>query len=377
MPGGNTRTTLFVAPSPPYAVRGEGCWVEDQTGHVTLDCNNNYTSLIHGHAHPTVVAAVCARAAAGTAFGIPTSSEIELAEHLAARTGIAQWRFGNSGTEAVMMAIRAARAYTGRDLVVRFNGSYHGTYDAVAAAGAPGVPAAVAATSLSLEQGDGAAFARCMQEHGRHVAAVLLDLMPNRGGLTPVDDDFVQQVREITIRTGTLLVIDEVITFRLAEGGMHTRYGVTPDLITVGKVIGGGLPIGAVGGSSEVMSVFDPIKADGLTWGGTFSGNPMSMVAGLAALREYGQPEIVELNRLGDDLRVRLREAGLDVSGSGSLLRLLEPVGSTEFWWHLYSAGVLACTNGLLSLSTPMGEPEIDRIGDAIIDVIRSRTTRV
>ena len=162
-----------------------------------------------------------------------------------------------------------------------------------------------------------------------------------------------------------------------ARAVMHTRYGVTPDLITVGKVIGGGLPIGAVGGSSEVMSVFDPIKADGVTWGGTFSGNPMSMVAGLAALREYGQPEIAELNRLGDDLRVRLREAGLDVSGSGSLLRLLEPVGSTEFWWHLYSAGVLACTNGLLSLSTPMGEPEIDRIGDAIIDVIRSRTTRV
>ena len=135
MPGGNTRTTLFVAPSPPYAVRGEGCWVEDQAGHVTLDCNNNYTSLIHGHAHPAVVAALLALAPAGTAFGIPTSSEIELAEHLAARTGIAQWRFGNSGTEAVMMAIRAARAYTGRDLIVRFNGSYHGTYDAVATAG--------------------------------------------------------------------------------------------------------------------------------------------------------------------------------------------------------------------------------------------------
>lgn len=371
MPRGNTRTTLFVPPSPPYAVRGEGCWVADQLGHRVIDCNNNYTSLIHGHAFPATLDAAREQLPLGTAFGLPTASEVELAEHLAARTTLPQWRFSNSGTEAVMTAVRAARAATGRDLVVRFDGSYHGTYDAVVSAPAAGVPDAVAAMSVALPQGDMSAFDRVVEERGAEIAVVVMDLMPNRAGLVPADPAFVAHLREATSRIGALLLIDEVITFRLAEGGMHTTYGVTPDLVTMGKVIGGGFPVGAVGGSAEVMSVFDPARLGAVSWGGTFSANPVSMAAGLAALREFGAAQIERINRLGDTLRERLAEAGVAVSGQGSLLRITERVDLAALWWELYGAGVLAGTNGLLALSTPMSEQELGQVERAVITAVR------
>ena len=186
MTRGNTRSTVFVAPAPPYAVKGRGCLVTDQFGHEVIDCNNNYTSLIHGHAHPQVHEAVVELLANGTAFGMPTESEIGLAEILSARTGHERWRFSNSGTEAVMTAIRAARAYTRRDVILRFQGSYHGTSDAVVDAGAPGVPASVQSDVVVIPQGDVTAFDQAIERVGERLAAVLIDLMPNRAGLIPV-----------------------------------------------------------------------------------------------------------------------------------------------------------------------------------------------
>ncbi|MDT4937339.1 MAG: glutamate-semialdehyde -aminomutase [Pseudonocardiales bacterium] len=370
MPSGNTRTTVFVPPAPPFAELGDGPWLVDQRRHRVIDCNNNYTALIHGHCHRGVHAAIKAVLGTGTAFGLPTESEVALAEHLTARTGIDRWRFSNSGTEAVMTALRGARAFTGRDLIIRFDGSYHGTADAVVDENAAGIPSSVAAASIAVPQSDSARFDAEIEKYGERIAAVIIDLMPNRAGLDAADRDFVQHIRTATRAIGALLIVDEVITFRLATGGLHKHYGVEPDLITLGKVIGGGFPVGAVGGTRDVMSIFDPLADRSVGWGGTFSANPVSMTAGLVALRAFGPDQIERLNRQGDDLRVALVSAGVAVSGHGSLARIRESVDPKELWWALYGAGVLAGTNGLLALSTPMSDDDVRQIADGVTSAV-------
>jgi glutamate-1-semialdehyde 2,1-aminomutase len=372
LPGGNTRSTLFVAPHPPYAARGEGCEVVDVDGHRTIDLQNNYTALVHGHAFGPAMQAAVAALADGSAFGLPTLSEIELAECLAARVGWAErWRFANSGTEAVMMAVRAARAATGRDGLLRFANCYHGSWDAVVRRGSHGVPAAAQGDVLTLELGDEESFVEALDEHDGRIAAVLLDLMPNRAGLRPLEPSFVRLVREQTECRGIALVLDEVITFRLAPGGMHSLYGIEGDLVALGKMIGGGFPVGAVGGRAAFMDVFDPRRPDAVAHGGTFSANPVTMRAGLAALEAFGLAEVERTNALGDRLREGLCERGWPVSGQGSLLRIRSQ-DPTALWWRLYETGVLIGANGLLCMSTPMDERVVervllafDRIGDA------------
>jgi glutamate-1-semialdehyde 2,1-aminomutase len=371
MPGGNTRSTLFVAPHPPYAVRGEGPYVTDADGHRTVDCNNNYTALIHGHADPEILAAAATAAANGTAFGLPTAYEVEMAEVLSARMGLPQWRFCNSGTEAVMMLLRGARAHTGRDVVVRFDGSYHGTYDGVVSTDAPGVPASVADGSIVLPQNDVAALEETMERHGDRVAAILLDLMPNRAGLRPVSREFAQAARASSTAHGALLAVDEVITFRLGVGGLHQSYGISPDLVSLGKVIGGGFPVGAVGGRADVLGAFSPLGHGPVGWGGTFSANPVTMAAGLVALRRFTEVDVTRLNAQGARLRSHLVEAGLSVNGYGSLLRVMVE-DTTATWWRLYEAGVLAGTNGLLALSTAMTDDVVDVVGVRVVDALRN-----
>lgn len=370
MPGGNTRSTLFVAPHPPYAVRGEGPYVLDADGHRTVDCNNNYTALIHGHADPEILAAATAAAANGTAFGLPTAYEVEMAELLATRTGFPQWRFCNSGTEAVMMLLRGARAHTGRDVVVRFDGSYHGTYDGVVSADAPGVPGSVADSSIALPQNDVGALEDAMAHHGDRVAVILLDLMPNRAGLRPVSREFAQAARDLSTAHGALLAVDEVITFRLGVGGLHQSYGISPDLVALGKVIGGGFPVGAVGGRADVLGAFSPLGEGPVGWGGTFSANPVTMAAGLVALSRFAEADVGRLNANGDRLRSQLVEAGLSVNGYGSLLRVMVE-DTTATWWRLYEAGVLAGSNGLLALSTAMTDDVVDLVATRVVGAVR------
>ncbi len=370
MTRGNTRSTLFVDPAPPYAVRGEGCVVADQLGHEVVDCNNNYTSLIHGHAVAEITDAVQRMLGNGTAFGLPTESEVGLAELLAERTGHERWRFSNSGTEAVMTAIRAARAYTGRDVLIRFEGSYHGTADAVVAFDAPGVPAGVRTDVIVVPQADREAFDEAVDRAGDRLAAVLIDLMPNRAGLVPAEPDFVSHVRERTQRVGALMVIDEVISLRLAVGGFASQYDVEPDLITAGKIIGGGFPVGAVGGRAEVLSVFDPLGAGSVGWGGTFSANPVTMTAGRIAMELYDADAIATLNHRGDRLRQVLQSAGVAVTGSGSLMRIREEVDLTMLWWAAYERGAMLGTNGLLALSTTMDDAHLARVEAAVIAAV-------
>ncbi|AWB89042.1 aminotransferase class III-fold pyridoxal phosphate-dependent enzyme [Salinibacterium hongtaonis] len=372
MTRGNTRSTLFVPPAPPYAVQGAGSIVTDQLGHRVIDCNNNYTALIHGHAVPQITEAVTGLIGRGTAFGLPTESEIGLAELLAKRTGHSTWRFSNSGTEAVMTAVRAARAFTGRDKLIRFEGSYHGTSDAVVSRTAPGIPGGVRADVIEVPQGDREAFDRAMAEHGNELAAVLIDLMPNRAGLVPADAAFVDHVRESTRRVDALMIVDEVITLRMATNGLSGAYGVEPDLITVGKIIGGGFAVGGVGGRADVLAVFDPLGTGTVGWGGTFSANPITMTAGRIAMELFDDQAVADLNDRGDALRNALTEAGVAVSGSGSLTRLREPLDLGELWWAAYERGVMLGTNGLLALSTAMSADDLEAIERACVDAVHA-----
>jgi len=359
MPGGNSRTSLFVAPHPPYAVSGVGCRLTDIDGHTVIDLLNNFTSLIHGHAHPKIVAAATDAVAHGSAFGLPTEHEVDLAELLAARIPAAEsWRFTNSGTEAVMMSVRAARAFTGRDLIVRFEHSYHGTYDGVALDHS-GVAEGVAGTAIVLPVADGEALIETLESSGDRIAAVVIDAMPNHAGLVPVPAEFMRLAREATTRCGALLVLDEVISFRAARGGMQSLYDVVPDVTALGKIIGGGFPVGAVGGRTDVMEVFNPVTSDPVSHGGTFSANPVTMRAGLAAMEMMTPAEYARVNALGERLRSELVAQGWRVNGFGSLLKL--DIGATpETWWQFYEQGVLVSPGGLACISTAMNDSVID-----------------
>jgi glutamate-1-semialdehyde 2,1-aminomutase len=371
-PGGASRTTLYVDPHTPYARRGEGWRLIDTDGHELVDLHGDYSALVHGHAFAPVVAAATRALAEGSAFGLPTAAEVELAEHLAERVGWApRWRFAGSGTEAVMAAVRAARAATGREVVVRFADCYHGAWDALAAPGARGVPAGAKGAVVSVALGDGEGLLAALDRHEGQVACVLLDLMPYRAGLRPLERDFAHLVRAETARRGIVLILDEVITFRMGAGGAGRLWGIEGDLVTLGKVIGGGLPIGALGGSPEVMDVFDPRCPDAVQVAGTFSANPVSMRAGLAALRALDGEAIARIDALGERLRAGLAEQGYEVTGRGSLLKL-HSERLPELWWRLYREGVLIATSGLACVCTPMDDAVIDRVLAAFERALRA-----
>jgi len=363
MPGGNARAAIFISPQPPYLCRGIGYEVEDADGHRLIDLQNNMATLIHGHAHPAIVKAATSAIGRGSCFGLPTASDVELAEHLHVRQpSLENLRFTNSGTEAVMMAIRGARAYTGRDRFLRFTGCYHGFYDAVGPDGAPGRPVALEAEVISVPYGHAEHFLEAIEAHGDELACVVMDLMPNRNGLAPATADFVQLVRRETEQRGILLIIDEVITFRLSQGGFQESYDISPDLTCLGKVIGGGFPVGAFGGRADVMRVFDPRETGAVDHGGTLSGNPVTMSAGLACMQMLNQDEIRRINGLGDRLRQELQALGYEVNGYGSLLRVVGDIDTRVLWWRLYRSGLLIARNGLMCISTAMNEEVIDMV---------------
>jgi glutamate-1-semialdehyde 2,1-aminomutase len=404
LPGGNSRTTVFMKPYPIYAARGEGCRVWDVDGNQYIDCINNFTSLIHGHAHPALIEAATHQLALGSAFGLPTESEIDLAELLASRLpSVDQVRFTNSGTEAVMMALKAARAFTGRPKIAKCEGAYHGTYDyaeisldpapeawgrnaPVSVAYARGTPDNVLADVVTIPFNDVHAAVSLIREHGRELACVLVDPMPNRAGLAPADKDYLAGLRQITREVGALLIFDEVITFRLGYGGAQGVWDIDPDLTTLGKIMGGGFPVGAVGGHKEFMAVFDPRSGKpALPHGGTFSANPVTMRAGLAAMELLDEAAFARLDAIGAAVRSGIdeafRQAGVPggTVGLGSLLKVHfadRPIRDyrsaypTEqevrrqaiFNRGLLNRGVLAAGYGLMALSTPMTDADIDII---------------
>ena len=262
MPGGNTRTTVWHAPHPIYAASGQGCRIKDVDGKTYLDFINNYTSMIHGHANPVVAEAVRKQLEIGTCFAMPTESEIELAELLCKRSpGFERVRFTNSGSEAVMMALKAARAHTGKPKIAKCEGAYHGSYDfaEVSLDSAPeswgnADPNSVAYTSGTprsvLDEVIVIPFNRVeeteniLAAHADELACVLIDPMPNRAGLIPATPEYLKMLRRFTTNNDMLLVFDEVISFRLGHGGAQGEFNVSPDLTALAKIIGGGFPIG-------------------------------------------------------------------------------------------------------------------------------------
>jgi len=382
LPGGSTRTTIFSAPYPPYMARGEGIHTWDLDGNEYRDFLGNYTSLILGHAHPEVVAAVEAQVRRGSAFAAPTETEIELAEEIRSRLpSIERIRFTNSGTEATMFAIRAARAFTGRPLLAKFEGAYHGTHDTVLA-WSPGVPEATSSLVLELPWGDADGVARAIAGRERDLAAVIIEPVQGAGGVRPAAPDFLHYLRDLTNRIGALLIFDEVIAFRVGPSGAQGRLGgVRPDLTTLGKIIGGGYPSGAFGGREAVMAQFDARQPRALVHGGTFNGNPVAAAAGLATLRHLTAERYGELERMGDRLRAGLSSAferdGLDARAGGiaSIFQvfpgssLVAPEGLTPqsaLFLGLLVDGFHLAPRGMGALATPTTEADIDDLVTAV-----------
>lgn len=415
LPGGNTRTTIYQSPYPPYAARGAGAVIIDEDGQERYDFLNNYTSLIHGHADPDINAAVIDQLQYGTAFAMPTEHEIALAELLVERIpSLERMRFTNSGSEAVMLAVKAARAYTGRPKIAKFEGCYHGSYDVVEVSlasnpsnwgdGDPvptaysyGTPRSVLDEVVVLRFNDTEMAERRISEHKHELAAVLIDPMPLRAGLIPARPDFLQRLRDLCDAHGIVLIFDEVVALRTAYGGAQSLLGVTPDMTTMAKIIGGGFAVGAFGGSAEVMSVFDPSQgAPRAPHGGTFNANPITMVAGLVAMRKLTREEFDRLDRLGAMLREGLAEA-MDgarvrgqVTGMGSLAQIHlhdrplsdyrgslqtpeEAARSKVIFRGLLARGIFAAPTLTGCLSTPMDEPEINAFVDAFAASLRDK----
>jgi glutamate-1-semialdehyde 2,1-aminomutase len=377
LPGGSTRTSVFAPPYPPYVEAGSGAHLRDIDGNVYLDLLNNYTSLILGHAHPAVVSAVEQQLGKGSAFAAPTELEVALAEEIRSRLpSVELLRFTNSGTEATMLALRAARAATGRNLVARFERSYHGTHDQVST-DPRGIPQAVADLALALPWGDPEGIERRLAGREREVAAIIVEPIQGAGGLRPADPSFLRFLRELTTSHGVVLVFDEIISFRVGPGGVQERSGVRPDLTTLGKIIGGGYPLAAFGGKAEIMDRFDARRPDGLPHGGTFNGNPIAAAAGLATLHElkpavYTRLEVLG-GRLGERLRNALAEAGLG-EGIGfvqdaSLFELQAGGAARDLFLGLLAEGYWIAPRGMGALSTPTDESDVDGFADAVVRV--------
>lgn len=410
MPGGTTRTTTYFDPYPLYIERGDGCRVWDADGTERIDMLGNYTAMILGHAHPKVVEAISKQAARGTGFAAANPIEVELATLLCERVpSLDAVRFCNSGTEATMFAMRLARAFTGRTKIARMEGGYHGTHDyaevsthpALSAAGPPDAPSAqpdsigtpewVLKQTVVLPFNNADAAEAIIRREGRDLAAVILEPIIGAGGVIAATIEFLERLRKVTRELGILLIFDEVISFRVAPGGAQQLYGVTPDLTTLGKIIGGGLPVAAFGGRAEVMELLDPRREPSLAQGGTYNGNPLGMAAGLATMMEL-TPDVYEsLNRKGARVAEQLSEVfashdvAVQVNSAGSLFALHfteTPVvdyrtmaaankqRTRDLFLGLVNHGVLLAPRAMGALSTPMGEQDIQQFIDAVDTVV-------
>ncbi|WP_117194050.1 aspartate aminotransferase family protein [Rhizobium terrae] len=370
IPDGVNRSTVERHPHPDYAGWGHGAYLHDVDGNRYLDLNNNFTTLIHGHTFEPVIEAVSRALRDGTCFSNPTLSEIHLAELLCERIpAVEQVRFVNTGTEAVMFAIKAARAATGRPAVAKIEGAYHGAYDWAEAGqtGTPetwgppeeplsvayysGQPGSVTDEVILLRFNDAEGARRRIAAHHQRLACILIDPMPSRAGLLPPDNAFLTAVVETARQYGVLIIADEVLNLRQGYNGASARFGLNPDLITMGKIIGGGFPIGAIGGSKAAMAVFDGRGGPPLLpQAGTFSANPISMVAGFTSMIAMTRQQFEKLDRLGNHLRASLRqliakyEAPFSVTGAASLFRLHPKADAPREYRDAYLSGQEAQT---------------------------------
>ena len=400
LPGGDTRSATYFSPYPVYMEKGRGCRLYDVDGNEYIDMLGNYTSLIHGHAHPAIVDTIREQAGKGTVFGAVGAIQYRHAEHLCSRIpGMDMVRYCNSGTEATLFVIRAARAFTGRDGIIKIDGGYHGGHDLaevnitadLETDGLPrafvhaGIPTSVLQDVQVVPFNDLTAVASILETDADRVAAIIVEPVLGAGGVIPPQHRYLAGLRELADRFKILLIFDEVITLRLSTGGMQKLAGVTPDLTSLGKIIGGGLPAGAFGGRADIMAIFDPAHPRAITHSGTFNAANMVMAAGLCALNALDQPAIDRISSLGERLKAgfqdAFKKAGIrgQVTGIGSLNqvhwcadpplnardagRALTGAGELPGLLHLelMSRGIYSAKRGMFVISTPMSEKEIDR----------------
>ena len=407
LPGGSSRDASFFAPYPIFIERGSGTYIYDVDGNQYLDYMINATSLILGHSHPEIVNALKKQIEIGVSFSGPTDSQIVLAKTLTDRIpSIEKIRFTNSGTEATLNAIRLSRAFTGRYKIAKFEGAYHGSHEYVAVSVRPssmdlssdftnpvpehpGQPKSIVEDVLVLPYGDSQKCETLLRKYSDELACLIMEPVSSNFGYLPAPSEFLNLMRTLTSELGIVLIFDEVQSFRVASGGAQEFFNVVPDLTALGKLIGGGLPVGAFGGKNELMSLYDPTVSSGakIPHAGTFNANPMTMVAGEVVLNHLTEDSYIKMNHLGDILRQKLEsvfdEIGFDIqiTGIGSLFGIhfsSDPINDYRsiinsdqelkkaLFFGLLNEGVLLqsqCAGALNILST---EEDVNQLIDAV-----------
>jgi glutamate-1-semialdehyde 2,1-aminomutase len=376
MPGGDTRSVSFHRPYPLVIARGAGPFLWDADGNRYIDLLGNYTSLVHGNAYAPIVEAIARASANGTAWPARNEAQIELAEFICERVAsVERVRFCNSGSEAGMLAAQLARRVTGRGRLLMARLGYHGSYDDLEAESA-----GEGGRTMLAEYGDASSFEAMLARDGNEIAAVFLEPILGSSGIIAPPPDFLPRVASAARRAGALLVIDEVITLRLATGGAQAAAGVTPDLTMMGKIIGGGLAVGALGGRAELMAHFDPSGPHAMHHSGTFNGNPLTSAAGVVSVRELSAERIAAMDRMAARMQAEMERAATDLGlpcgmrRAGSLLNVSfgasrpgsvhAPAAQMMENFHLaaLNEGLFFAPRGLIALSTVMTDDLITEI---------------
>ena len=410
LPGGDSRNSIFWDPYPIFVTSASGCHVVDADGVDRLDFINTMTTMILGHAPPPVMGAVKEQLDRGVAYNAPNEHQIRLAKLLCDRVpSFDLVRFTNSGTEATLNTIRAARAFTGKNKFAKVEGGYHGTHDAVTVsvrvdvkkAGEAQQPKAVAASEgladgildqvVVIPFNDTANARRILEDNKHQLAAVIVEPVMGSVGMIPGTAEFLTMLREFTEENGIVLIFDEVISFRVAPGGSQQYYGITPDMTSLGKIIGGGFAVGAFGGRQEIMELYDPTKGPKVSHAGTFNANPVTMVAGAVTLENLTPDVYRDLAELTELLRQGIRRVCSDlevpgqVTGLGSLFGIHftgQPIVNYRdiaaedaalrghVFLGLMNEGILMASNLVGGLSTALGEEEVNTFVEALKSVL-------
>ncbi|WP_066254262.1 aspartate aminotransferase family protein [Neobacillus drentensis] len=410
MPGGDTRTIAFFKPYPLTIKRAEGAYLFDVDGNRYIDLLNNYTSMIHGHAHPFIMEKVQSILSFGTAYAAVIPEQLELAKILCERIpSVEKVRFCNSGTEATMFAIRAARAFTRKTSIIKMEGGYHGTHDLVEYSVKPpfsnhsnqerwkpipdcaGLSSNVARDVYIAPFNDANAVEEILKKKQDEIAAILVEPVMGVGGVIPPKQDYLNQLRKLADQYQVLLIFDEVQTLRLNTGGAQKKFGVVPDLTAMAKIIGGGYPIGAFGGREDIMAEFNPYKTSFLPHGGTFNGNKISMTAGIAAMELLNDEAIQRLEYLSWNLETKMKaaikmfQAPISITREGSMMNIhftsKPPTNYAEtlnqpkdlikiIHIKLLNNGVFIAPRGMMNLSTVTSENDIEVTAKAFEKVL-------
>ena len=409
LPGGSSRGTAYFAPHPHFIERGEGHYIHDVDGNRLLDFMINATSLVLGHAHPDVTRAIQEQAARGTAFTGPTDPQVRMAKILTERVpSLDLVRFTNSGTEGTMMAIRAARAFTDREKIAKFEGGYHGSHEYVSVSVRPplgkldpsgptpipeysGMPRSVLDQVIVLPYNDLEWCERVLRSNAGDIACLIMEPVVSSFGYLAGDIEFLRGLRELTSELGIVLIYDEVQSFRIAPGGAQETLGVIPDMTALGKIIGGGTPVGAFGGRADIMELFDPTRSGSIPHAGTFNANPVTMAAGEVVMKHLTSEVYERMNALGGQLRAKLRavfdefETPAQVTGIGSLFGIhftserivdyrtvvrSDQLMGRALFIGLLNEGVLLQTGTAGALNSLTTEADVDTLVDATRRVV-------